>query len=257
MDCQEYNQALTEMIRPQTHPLGIKILTNGDDVPPGFSRPQRFGIKISLCQWMTMARRWGKPLAALAEDINCSPCLAALGLKKMTTPNALADYLWDMGYFASRELAARAAAQMDPIPAGEIRGLSITPLAQATEPPDLVVIYGSPAQMARLSSALVHQTGEFVGSNTTGFGVSCLAMMKPRFSGKPALVVPGRGERILAGTEEGEMYCSLPFELMDSLLTGLEETQKTGTRYPIQKYVLYEPPEVPAFTALNQAMTEV
>ncbi len=257
MTYREYSDALAGMIRPQTLPLGIKVLGGGDEVDPASTRPARYGIKISLCQWVTMARRWGRSLAVLAEDVNCSACLAALGLKRMKHDDALVDYFLDMGYFESRELARKAARQLEPLPAGEVRGILVFPLADAALEPDLVVIYGSPAQMARLAAGFVHQSGELVQSATTGFGISCLSLLKPHWTGRPALVVPGRGERILAGTEEGEMYCTFPGRLLGPLLTGLEKTEEKGTRYPVQRYVLFQPPEIPAFKSLNQAMEDI
>ena len=46
---------------------------------------------------------------------------------------------------------------------------------------------------------------------TNGFGISCLALIKPHFTGKATRVHPGKGERILAGTdEEGEIAFSIP-----------------------------------------------
>ena len=258
MDYQAIDQALTRLIRPQTTPLGLNILGPGDDPPdPKWARPAKYGLQISLCQWVTLARRGNRPVTVMAQDVNCAPCLAGLGLRKMKSPEALADYLLDMGYVADRELALTAAQQLDPLPAGEMRGVVIFPLASAPLEPDLVVIYGSPAQMARLASGLVHHSGRLVPSNTTGFGISCLAMMRPHWNGQAALVVPGRGERLLAGTEEGEMYLTLPASQMEGLIDGLEATQKTGTRYPIQRYMLYQPPSIPAFDALYAMMEEL
>ncbi|ADK85841.1 protein of unknown function DUF169 [Desulfarculus baarsii DSM 2075] len=254
MGCKEYDQVLTKLIRPQTHPLAIKILGPDDEPAANLDRPDNYGIQVAVCQWVTMARRWGRPMSVLAGDVNCSPCLASLGLKRMRTASALADYFMEMGYFAAKELALKAAEKLDPIPHGKIKGLAIYPLSMAESEPDLVVIYGNPAQMARLASAFVHFSGEFVQSATTGFGISCLSMLKPHFSGKPAIVVPGRGERILAGAEEGEMYCSFPFGLMEQLLDSLEQTQNSGSRYPFQRYVLFQPPLTPAFANLNQAL---
>jgi uncharacterized protein (DUF169 family) len=257
MSYQKFNDALTQLIRPQTSPLGIKILSADDPVEAPFTRPEKYGIKISLCQWVTMARRWNRPLAVLGDDINCSPCLASLGFMKMKSPEVLANYFINMGYCGNKDLALKAAAELDPLPAGSFKGVLIFPLAEAPLAPDLVVIYGTPAQMARLVAGFVHQTGELVRSATTGFGISCLSMMKPHWTGKPLLVVPGRGERILAGTEDNEMYCSFPGAQLESLLEGLEQTQKSGTRYPVQRYIIYQPPEVPAFKALNKEMEVV
>ncbi len=99
MDCNVFSGEISRFIRPQSFPLGIKLLKKGDELPAEALRPLKYGVKISLCQWTTMARRWGRILGALAEDINCTPCLAALGLKKMADAHDLAAYFLEMGYF--------------------------------------------------------------------------------------------------------------------------------------------------------------
>jgi len=46
----------------------------------------------------------------------------------------------------------------------------------------------------------------------------------------------------LAGTDEGEMFFTFPAGYAEQLLDGLRKTQEKGTRYPVQSYVIYEPP---------------
>jgi len=46
-----------------------------------------------------MARRWGHILGKVGDDINCTPCLATLGLKRIKNKQAIAEYFLDMGYF--------------------------------------------------------------------------------------------------------------------------------------------------------------
>jgi len=254
MNIQTYAHKISQMIRPQSFPLGVKIIKEKNSLPDGVMRPSKYGIQISLCQWTTLARRWGRFTGVLAEDINCSPCLAALGLKKLEDPNDLAKYFLDMGYFDTIELAQRVTEQLDSIPAGKIKGIAMFPLDKAPVDPDLIVIYGTPAQMARLASGFLYHSGELIKSSTTGFGLSCLSAIKPYLSGKPALVHPGRGERILAGTDECEMFFSFPAKNLELLVDGLEKTQKKGTRYPIQSYMIYEPPVIPPVKTLDEKL---
>jgi uncharacterized protein (DUF169 family) len=83
MDYKAYSEEISKMVRPQTFPIGVKFVKDIDQLPSQAVRPSKYNIKISLCQWITMARRWGRILGAVAEDINCTPCLAALGLKRL------------------------------------------------------------------------------------------------------------------------------------------------------------------------------
>jgi len=255
MALQELSQKLDRLIRPQSFPIGIKILPESQALPEKATRPARYNIQISLCQWTTVARRWGRVVGVLAEDVNCSPCLAGLGLKKMQDRSVLSDYFLEMGYFDTKELAERAMEALDPLPPGALAGVAMFPLDQAQMDPDLIVIYGTPAQMARLAAGYVYHTGELIASNTTGFGLSCLSLVKPFWTGKAAFVHPGRGERILAGTDETEMLFTFPAANLAALVDGLEKTHKKGSRYPIQSYMLYEPPQIPSVKALADKLT--
>lgn len=257
MNFKVFSEKLTKLIRPQSHPLGVKLLQFGEQLPEEAVRPAKYGIKISLCQWTTMARRWSRTFGAMADDINCTPCLAALGLKQMKNDEALSGYFLDMGYFDNIELAKNTTKKLGPISAGEIGGIMFFPLETAPVDPDIVLIYGTPAQMARLASGYVYHSGELIESSTTGFGISCLSAIKPYFTGKPAFVHPGRGERILAGTDESEMFFTLPAKNCELLLDGLESTQKKGTRYPVQSYLIYQPPTIRPMKILEEKLSDL
>ncbi|MFH1079408.1 MAG: DUF169 domain-containing protein [Pseudomonadota bacterium] len=254
MDYKIATEKISKLVRPQSFPLGVKIVKKGETLPEGSTRPSKYDIKISLCQWTTMARRWGRNVGVLAEDINCTACLAALGLKKLESESDFATYLLEMGHFKNLELAEKATKELAIPPSGEIDGIAMFPLEKAPVDPDIVLIYGTPAQMARLVSGYIYHFGELVESNTTGFGFSCLAALKPYWTEKPTLVHPGRGERILGGTDEIEMCFTFPAKHLDKLLDGLEETHKTGTRYPIQSYILYQPPMITPMKTLDSKL---
>jgi uncharacterized protein (DUF169 family) len=159
-----------------------------------------------------------------------------------------------MGYFKNLGLAKKATKELSLPPSGEIDGVAMFPLDKAPVEPDIVLIYNTPAQMARLVSGYMYHFGGLVESYTTGFGFSCLAALKPYWTGKPALVHPGRGERILGGTDEIEMCFSCPAKYLPQLLDGLEETHKKRTHYPVQSYILYEPPMIPPMKTLNNKL---
>ena len=240
MDYGECSAMISKMIRPSSFPLGVKVVGPNDALPDRATRPSKYGIQISLCQWTTMARRWGRTLGVLAEDINCSACSAALGLKKMEDKTNLAAYFMEMGYFDRWKTAQMAAREIDPLPPGNINGIIMFPLDQAPADPDMVWIYGTPAQMARLAAAYVYHAGELIQSKTTGFGISCLH--------------PGRGERILAATDDSEMFFTFPANKLEVLTDGLDKTQKKGTRFPVQSYMLYQPPVLAAMQELENRL---
>jgi uncharacterized protein (DUF169 family) len=244
------------MVMPQSFPLGAKIVKKDDPFPDGVVRPSKFGLKVAMCQWITLARRWGWIVGAMAEDINCSPCLAGFGFKKLQDQADFVQFLMDMGYFDSLDLASALAEPLQMLKPGEIKGIVAFPLSKAPMEPDLVLIYGSPAQMTRLVVGFVYNHGRLIRSET-GFGLSCLSTMMPFWKNEPALVHPGRGERMLAGTGDNEMLFTAPAGYLETLVDGLEKTQKKGLRYPMEGYLLYEPPLIPPMKALEKKLTQV
>lgn len=256
MDYGSFSEEITRMIRPQSYPLGMKLIKDENTLPEKAIRPAKYGVKISLCQWVTMARRWGRILGAVAEDINCTPCLAALGLKRMENNKALSEYFLEMGYFGSIELAEKATKKLEPIPYGQIKGIAVFPLEMSPVAPDIILIYGTPSQIARLASGYLYHNGELIESRTTGFGISCLSALKPYFTDKPTFVHPGRGERILAGTDESEMFMTFPARYCESILYGLKKTHEKGTRYPVQSYMIYQPPTLKPMKNLEKKLSD-
>ncbi len=257
MDFKVFSEEITRMVRPQSFPIGVKFIKDINELPERAVRPSKYGIKISLCQWTTMARRWGRILGVMAEDINCTPCLAALGLKRLESNTQLSEYFLDMGYFDNIELAEIATNRLEPLPSGEFKGMAVFPLEMAPVDPDIILIYGTPAQMARMAAGYLYHHGDLIESKTTGFGLSCLSAVKPYFTGKPALVHPGRGERILAGTDESEMFLTFPASCCESFLDGLKKTHDKGTRYPVQSYIIYQPPIIKHMKSLGDKLTDL
>ena len=119
MDYKAFSEEISRMVRPQSFPVGMKFVQDIARLPDPAVRPSKYGVKISLCQWTTMARRWGRVVGATAEDINCSPCLAALGLKRLESLTHLSEYFLEMGYFDSMELAEAVTRELDPYRRGK------------------------------------------------------------------------------------------------------------------------------------------
>ena len=133
MDYERYSEIIMQMVMPQSFPIGIKILRNDDPIPDGVVRPTKFGIKIALCQWTTLARRWGWIVGAMAEDISCTPCLAGFGFKKIKDKSDFAQFAVDMGYFDSLEPASVLAEHMEFLQTGEVKGIVAFPFQGASK----------------------------------------------------------------------------------------------------------------------------
>ena len=114
--------------------------------------------------------------------------------------------------------------------------------------PDVVVVYGNPAQLMRLIHAASLSLGERV-SGEFGGKVECSSyLIAPYRSGEIKVVIPGMGDRIFSMTQDDEMVVAFPGKFLDGLLVGLKDAgKKIGARYPVTFYQNFSPSFPPAY----------
>ncbi|MSP14299.1 MAG: hypothetical protein EXR62_15260 [Chloroflexi bacterium] len=80
-DLQRFRQAIDEHIRPQTFPTAIRMVVEGEDLPPKVRRPaQDLGFQTAICQGFSIARRYGWNIAIGVEDLSCPLAKTVFGL---------------------------------------------------------------------------------------------------------------------------------------------------------------------------------
>jgi uncharacterized protein (DUF169 family) len=244
----EASDILLRYLRAQTHPLSIKFLKSSTKIPDGIMRPSTVGVKMALCQINTIARRWNMGLAVTPEEVNCAAALLAFGwgdLGDLNREEELINFMVSAGYILDHD-KAKSTLEKQPFFKGEkkfpSKGLIVAPIdAGVIEDPDVILIYGNPAQIARLVQSMIFVEGGVIESRAH-LGLSCVSeMIEPVVNKKAIYVVPGRGERQLGMAGDDEMAFALPAVKLQDLLTGLRETDEKGTRYPIQPFLFFEP----------------
>ncbi len=78
-DYQRAGVELYEKLHIDTFPVAAKYIKSLDEIPKGVIRPIDTGQKMSVCQAMTQARRWGHKLCITADDNFCTPSTAGFG----------------------------------------------------------------------------------------------------------------------------------------------------------------------------------
>ena len=244
----EASDILLRYLRVKTQPLSIKFIKSSTEIPEGVMRPSKMGIKMALCQINTIARRWNIGVAVTPEEINCAAALLAFGwgdLGDLNREEELIDFMVTAGYIVDHD-KARSTLKTQSFFSGEknfpSKGLVVAPMdAGVVENPDVILIYGNPAQIARLVQSMIFVEGGVIESRAH-LGLSCVSeMIEPIVSKKAIYVVPGRGERQLGMAADDEMAFALPAAKFQDLLTGLRETDEKGTKYPIQPFLFFEP----------------
>jgi uncharacterized protein (DUF169 family) len=248
MNFNEANDILLKYLRVKTHPLSVKYINSSAEIPEGIMRPGTMGVKMALCQINTIARRWNMALAVTPEEVNCAAALLAFGwgnLGELDREEELVNFMVSAGYIMDID-KARLSLKTQAFFNGEnkfdSKGLIVAPIdAGIIAEPDVILIYGNPAQIARLVQSMIYVEGGVIESRAH-LGLSCIGeMIEPVVSGKATYVIPGRGERQLGMASDDEMAFALPTSKFQDLLTGLKETDEKGTRYPIQPYLFFEP----------------
>src|SRR5437899_9012378 len=76
------DDALARHVRPDTFPLGIRMLKPGEPMPEGLRIPsQSLGEHWIVCQSIGVARRYGCGIAVGKEDVICPLSAIAFGFR--------------------------------------------------------------------------------------------------------------------------------------------------------------------------------
>jgi uncharacterized protein (DUF169 family) len=245
-DLKEVDQILSTYIRPQTFPVAIKMLKSEDEIPEKTRRPfQQLKKKIAICQGIGMSRKLGWAVAMGKEDMQCSLGAAPFGFFKNI------DF-FDEGNLAAGMFAASAEAGkkeedlIDRFDHGTYSHILVAPLNRAAFDPDLVMLYGNPAQIMRLIHGALFNGGGAIQSTAMG-RLGCAAIITVIKKDECRFLVPGNGDRIFGMTQDWEMSFMIPMSKMDTVLDGLAKTHKGGIRYPITSFFNFEATFPPSY----------
>jgi uncharacterized protein (DUF169 family) len=249
IDLIEATDIISKYLRVQTHPIALKYVEKTKDLPSDLRRPSEFGIKMAFCQINTIVRKWGWSFAVGPDNISCVAALLHFGWgdmdEKLDKKEELISFRINTGAIKNRETMMKnmeSISRMTREIAFSAKGLIVSPLdAGIIEDPDVILIYGNPAQMARMVQSMIYSEGDVIESWANSGGSCVREMIAPMIENKAGYVIPGRGARQLGMTGDDEMVFTLPAGKLDSLLTGLKKTHDNGTQYPINQYLFFEP----------------
>jgi len=249
MDYKSAAAQLKEALRLRTEPLGIAFLKDPAALPQTRRPSQVFGKKVTICQGVTMARVYGWPVGLTREDLVCVPGMLAFGFTPAADPiMELAKLFCEVGFNHEMGPALKEVEAMPRFAPEEIAAIYLAPLDRLALDPDVVAVWGNPAQMMRLIQAANFSLGERVTGDFSG-KVECASyLIAPFRTGKISVTIPGMGDRIFSMTQDDEMVTSFPAGLIGAVLNGLKEAgRKIGARYPISVYQNFTPAFPPMY----------
>jgi len=240
MDAATLNRHLETHLRVATFPLGIQSLKAGEPLPEKVKIPTKhLGVKVAICQAVSIARRYGWTMAFSGEDLSCPIAKAVFGFEERNeyySSGALADGM----YASCREAGARFEDALAKYDLGEYAYVVAGPLGRVNYVPDTVLVYGNSAQVLRLLNAALYKRGGSIASDFSGRGDCADIVIKGKKTGEPQVILPCYGDRIFGMTADDEMAFTFPFDRGPEIVEGLEKTHAGGVRYPVPIYLRYQ-----------------
>jgi uncharacterized protein (DUF169 family) len=252
----EIEEVMSVYIRHQTHPLAVKLLRSGDAVPEGAKNPVRdFGVPFSLCQAFALSRKEGLTIALDKNTQSCPIALAGLGF--VSPEEFLSGRFVLAPTNQSPEARKRIAGSLPRFPFGKYQGLLIAPIKTAAFDPDVIVFYGSAAQVMRMIQAAVFSSGNALTSAATGSGGCLVPIVAAMMEGECKYAVPGNGDRRLGLVADGELSFGMPRERFEEVMQGLKLSHEGKQTYPINPgYLKLEYKLPPTYVELKKALIE-
>ena len=230
----DWTRAMERFLRLKTFPVGLKLYESEDELAanPWIRKPTE---KLTLCQLITIVRTFDWTVGGTADDLVTPNCASILGLSEL--PEFVSDgTMRNIVWLEKKEDAAACENIMQRIPFGKYRAFALAPTAYDPFVPDIVLIYGNPAQMSLMVNAIQYDRFERLVFYSVGES-SCSDVIGRCFLDRvPALSIPCYGERRFGHAADDELAVGLPAEECSRILTNLEILYKKGIRYPISHF---------------------
>lgn len=222
---QEFAQTFRRILQLKTSPVAVRILKNHEEIPVLFKRPE--APLPSFC-FAVMESFKGKGFFITRSDVLCTMGLTALGLKKEGSKLGRHKQGVQIGVFGNEEAAQNYFSKGVCLPAGQTKGVAMSPLEKAVMGVDVVLFKVNSEQAMWLLTATQYLTGErndfCVG---TGFqGVCGDVIVYPLISKKVNMTVNGVGDRIAVTMGKHELFLGIPGPLIKKIADNLTEIYK-------------------------------
>ncbi|MDR1945741.1 MAG: DUF169 domain-containing protein [Desulfovibrio sp.] len=222
----EMNTFINEYLRVATFPVAVKLLKKALPVKVKTAR-RLYKHRLAVCQGISLVRRTGRTIGFEKKDHDCPVSHVLFGF--IEEPDIYKEgFLVAPLYTKDLEAGKNTATKEARLPCGTFDNLILSPLHKADFEPDVLIIYGNPAQMVRLVQGALYLEGGTVTSSFMGRGACGSSIAFPYKNKQVNVVLPGGGERVFGMTCDDEMCFAIPKEKIVSVLEGVKATHDGG-----------------------------
>lgn len=221
---------LEALLRLKTFPVAMKFLENAEELGKN-KWVRQIDKQLSLCQLITLVRNFDWTVGATAKDV-IPTCASVLGLAECPAEIRDGSYR-TLQWVKTKEDGKKYEDSIPRIPTGKFQAVMLAPLVYDSFEPDIVLIYGNPAQMILIINAIQFEGYERLQFFCVGETSCSDAIAQCYLSGKPSLTIPCYGERRFGHAQDDELVIALPPQVVWKVERNLQELYGRGIRYPI------------------------
>ena len=222
---------LCRLLRIRTAPVAYRRFEKAEDLNQ-LKKIYRLPHVSTFCQAVFMARVQMRTVGITQTDRLWERCMRIHGLKT-ATEQSMREESSVMGrtWFSSSDEAYTQQRDYPRIPEGG--AIAVGPLAKETIEPDVVLIFGNPAQVMMLLCGLQKEKYEHYSFAFIGEGACADSLAQCYVRGKPSVGIPCYGERAIGQVADDELVVALPPMEVGKAVSGMQRLAAVGLRYPI------------------------
>jgi uncharacterized protein (DUF169 family) len=254
-DLGQLDAAISRYVRPATFPLAIRMIAADEPLPARARRPQRdMDVQVTICQAVGISRRYGWVMHVTPDDLSCPLVFVPFGFAK-PVDFQIEGHACEGIYTETAEAGAVSEQMVPRLDYGKYAAILMSPLDRAEFEPQVVCVYGNSAQVMRLVQASLFGRGGALNSLSTGRIDCSEIIIRTLLTQQPQYILPCSGDRIFGLTDDDEMIFAMPIKWADEVVHGLEATHAAGIRYPVPKFMRFQPQYPPQYEKLREALT--
>ncbi len=226
---------LNRLLRLRTTPIGMKMFTTVEEMEaiPKIRRPKSIHTTDQI---VGMASRLNWTVGITNDDLVGPQCGAVIGLHPRDEEWLSGDRMAGV-WFETIEDSSVHQHAMHTVPFGTYQAMAVSPLVTGRlDPPDIALIYATPAQMILLINGLQWSGYQNFEWGCVGESSCSDSWGRALATGQPSVSIPCFAERRYGGVQDDELLMATPPSFLPKAIAGLEALSRNGLRYPIPSY---------------------
>lgn len=226
---------LNGLLRLRTTPIGMKLFETVQEMEavPKIRRPKSVHTTDQI---VAQAARLGWTVGITMADLVGPQCGAVIGLHPQDEDWLSGDRMAGVWYSTLEDASAHQRA-MDVVPHGRFTAMAVSPLTSGRlDPPDICLIYATPAQMILLINGLQWSGYRKLQWGCVGESSCADSWGRALATREPSVSIPCYAERRYGGVLEDELLMATPPQFLPGAIEGMRRLSANGLRYPIPQY---------------------